>query len=54
MNAKHLLLAVTMFAVPPLAVAGITQVSQVPEPETLALLGIGAIALVIARWRKGK
>jgi hypothetical protein len=51
MNARRLLLAVTMSAVPTLAVAG---VPQVPEPETLALLGIGAIALVISRWRKKK
>ena len=25
--------------------------TQVPEPETLALLAIGAVAIVIARWR---
>ena len=26
----------------------------VPEPETLALLAVGAIALVVARWRMRK
>jgi hypothetical protein len=26
----------------------------VPEPETLALLAIGAAAIAIARWRKKK
>ena len=29
-------------------------VNAVPEPETLALLAIGAAAVAIVRWRKGK
>jgi hypothetical protein len=28
--------------------------TSVPEPETLALVGIGAVALMIARWKKRK
>jgi hypothetical protein len=28
--------------------------APLPEPETLALVGIGAVALFIARWRKKK
>lgn len=52
MNIRHLLAATLAFAVPAIAYAGGRP--GVPEPETLALLGIGAIALVIARWRKKK
>jgi len=37
------------FGVPGIAVAG---VNTVPEPETLALLAIGAAAIAIARWRR--
>jgi len=37
------------FGIPGIAVAG---VNTVPEPETLALLAIGAAAIAIARWRK--
>lgn len=50
MIVRYALLAAVL-AFPTLAIAG---VSVVPEPETLALIGVGAIALVIARWRKGK
>ncbi len=39
-----------LFALPAIAVAGGT--NTVPEPETLALLAIGAVAIVIARWRR--
>ena len=28
--------------------------APLPEPETLALIGIGAVALFIARWRNKK
>ncbi|MEO8302553.1 MAG: PEP-CTERM sorting domain-containing protein [Betaproteobacteria bacterium] len=52
MTIKHLLLAATILAMPTLAIAGFP--NPVPEPETLALLGVGAIALVVARWRKRK
>jgi hypothetical protein len=27
---------------------------RLPEPETLALLAIGAVALVISRWKRRK
>jgi hypothetical protein len=37
-------------AAPALAGPGI----PLPEPETLALLAVGAAALVIARWKKRK
>ncbi|MEP7181224.1 MAG: PEP-CTERM sorting domain-containing protein [Betaproteobacteria bacterium] len=40
-----------MFATPALALAS---VQELPEPETLALFGIGAVALMIARWRNKK
>ena len=39
-----------LLALPAIAVAGGT--NQVPEPETLALLAVGAIAIVVARWRR--
>ena len=52
MNIRHLLPATLALAIPAIAHAG--GAPAVPEPETLALLGIGAIALVIARWRKKK
>jgi uncharacterized membrane protein YccC len=42
--------AAVFLAISTLAIAG-PSAPQLPEPETLALLGIGAIALVIARWR---
>jgi len=51
MIVRYALLAAVL-AFPTLAIAGVA--AQVPEPETLALIGVGAIALVIARWRKGK
>ena len=53
MNIRHLLVATLAFAVPAIAYAGIPAVT-VPEPETIALLGMGAVALIIARWRKKK
>ncbi len=52
MNIRHLLVATLAFAVPAIAYAGTR--GTVAEPETLALLGIGAVALVIARRRKKK
>jgi PEP-CTERM motif len=44
---------VALVAAPALAWAE-ASTPTVPEPETLALLGVGAIALVIARWAKRK
>jgi hypothetical protein len=49
---KRLLAAVLVFATPGLAFA--TAPRELPEPETLALLGIGAVAIMIARWRNKK
>ena len=40
-----------LLALPAIAVAGGTT-NSVPEPETLALLAVGAVAIVIARWRR--
>lgn len=51
MNHRHLLTAIVTLAIPTAAYAGAT---AVPEPETFALLAIGAIALVAARWRGRK
>ena len=49
----HTLLAATLLvATPTLAIAGTSTI--LPEPETLALLAIGAVALSIARWRRKK
>jgi PEP-CTERM motif len=46
---------VALLAVPALGWAGISgPPNPVPEPEILALVGIGAVALMIARWKKRK
>jgi hypothetical protein len=52
MNIRHLLVATLAFAVPSIAFA--TPPLTVPEPETIALIGVGAVALMIARWAKRK
>jgi hypothetical protein len=45
-------------ALPLLALSGYTFAgvpsTTAPEPETLALLTVGAVAIVIARWRNRK
>lgn len=48
MNLRNLLAATLVFAVPAIAYAAPPS-GTVPEPETIALLGIGAVALVVAR-----
>jgi len=53
MNIGRLLAATFLAMVPALAFAAEAGPS-IPEPETMALLGIGAVALVIARWRRKK
>jgi len=52
MNIKYLILGTLVFGVPAIAYA--VNGTPLPEPESLALVGIGAIALVIARWAKRK
>ncbi len=42
----HLLL---LFAVP---VAAYADTFPVPEPDTLSLFGIGAVAVVLSTWRR--
>ena len=51
MNHRNLLAAILTLAIPTVAYAGAV---AVPEPETFALLAIGAIALIAARWRGRK
>jgi hypothetical protein len=45
-----------LLAVPVLGWGGAFQPppNSVPEPESLALIGIGAVAWMIARWKKRK
>ena len=51
MNIRQRVLALPLLAVSAAAWAG--PIAQpVPEPETLALLAVGAVAIVIARWRR--
>ena len=50
MNLDRILAATAMLGLSGTALAG--QVGAIPEPETLALLAIGAAAIAIARWRK--
>ena len=49
---RRFVAALPLLALSEYAFAGIP--AQVPEPETLALLAIGAVAIVIARWRGRK
>jgi len=52
MDIRHILAAALAMAIPTIAHAGTA--GTVPEPETVALAGIGALALVIARRAKKK
>lgn len=52
MNIRHLLVGTLAATIPAIAYAGVPP--TLPEPETLALLGIGAVALAVARWRRRK
>ena len=51
MRDKIFLATILSLGVPGISAAG---GGSVPEPETLALLAIGAVAVAIVRWRKGK
>ena len=46
-------IAAFVAAAPVAAIAG-PSAGRIPEPETLALVGIGAVALLIAKIRKRK
>jgi len=52
MRIGQLMAASLLMAIPATALAG--PGIPLPEPETLGLLAIGAVALVIARWRRRK
>jgi len=56
MKLKHGLFAGLVLVWPMLAIAGDDSgtITAVPEPEMLALLAIGGVALAIARWRARK
>jgi len=49
---KTWLATAVLWALPAVAFAGFSR--TVPEPETLSLIALGAVALVIARTRKRK
>jgi hypothetical protein len=53
MQSRHLVVATPILAIPAMAIAGLGN-PTLPEPETLALLGFGAVVLVVARRRKRK
>jgi hypothetical protein len=38
---------------PQMDFAALLEASTVPEPSVLALAGLGALALAVARWRRG-
>lgn len=50
MSTRDLLLGALALAIP--AIAFGSSVGTVPEPETLALVAVGAVALIVARWAK--
>ena len=47
---RTLIQTFVLFACPVAAFAG----TPVPEPETLSLLGIGAVAMLLSTWRRKK
>ena len=60
MRFKYVVTALLLLGLPALGFADTTNldtldsVGQLPEPETLALLAIGAVDWAIARWAKRK
>jgi hypothetical protein len=62
MRIKNVVTALLLLGLPALGFADTTNldvtnldsVGQLPEPETLALLAIGAVGWAIARWAKRK
>jgi hypothetical protein len=52
-------IAVALFVQPVIAFAGLVVLDgalpiPVSEPETLALLAVGAVAVIVSRWKKRK
>jgi len=53
--AARMVAVAALLAAPALAWASTTAPAiTVPEPESLALVGIGVVAMVVARWKKRK
>jgi len=52
MGMRRLIIAALSMAIPGIAFAGTP--ATVPEPETIALIGVGAVALLVARWLRKK
>jgi hypothetical protein len=57
MRVKHIVLGLLLLGLPALGLADTTNLdsldaTQLPEPETLALLAIGAVGWAVARWAK--
>ena len=50
---SRIAVAAVLAGLPVAAIAG-PAAGRLPEPETLALIGIGAVALLIAKFRKRK
>ena len=55
MRIKRVIAALLLLGLPVLAFAAtLDSVGQLPEPETLALLAIGAVGWAITSWTKRK
>ena len=55
MRIKHIVSGLLLLGLPALGLAATTlDATQLPEPETLALLAIGAVGWAITRWTKRK
>ena len=60
MRIKYIVAGLLLLGLPALGLADTTNLdstldaTQLPEPETLALLAIGAVGWAIARWAKRK
>jgi 4-hydroxybenzoate polyprenyltransferase len=54
MRIKHVITALLLLGLPALSFAStnLDSTNELPEPETLALLAIGAVGWAIARWGK--
>jgi 4-hydroxybenzoate polyprenyltransferase len=56
MRIKHVVTALLLLGLPALSLASTAPLdsTDLPEPETLALLAIGAVGWAITRWTKRK